>query len=332
VAVEPKLLGTEQIFPELVSSARFGWLGAEIFFIISGVVIMESAERSSASVFLRNRILRLYPALWICATITFLLVSSLQYGPFWKLVRIWFLSALLYPLPPWIDSAYWTLPIEVIFYALIFMMLAFRQNRRLEYMIIALGLASSLYWVIGYMFAPQLMFKNVVDRELYLTPLMYGCFFCIGAMIHNLFRKGWTVARIGLLVLFITAALIEIGCKTLFVEVALNIGGGPLGGQIILVIAVLFVFLSLKAPVGNNPSRARIVRTIGLATYPLYLLHQYVGEILMKIILNNGGARYFALASAIIFCTALSFIITLFIEPKLREGLRRLLLRVEILQ
>ncbi len=44
---------------------NFGWIGVEIFFVLSGYVIAFSAVGTRSPVFLRNRFLRLAPGSWI---------------------------------------------------------------------------------------------------------------------------------------------------------------------------------------------------------------------------------------------------------------------------
>src|SRR4051794_24440984 len=52
----------------------FGWIGVQIFFVISGFVISFSAEQSSARAFFISRSRRLIPAVIICAPITALVL------------------------------------------------------------------------------------------------------------------------------------------------------------------------------------------------------------------------------------------------------------------
>src|ERR1700760_4093119 len=58
----------------------FGWVGVEIFFVISGFVIANSASNASAKEFLFGRVLRLYPAVWICSTLTFMVLLLFASG------------------------------------------------------------------------------------------------------------------------------------------------------------------------------------------------------------------------------------------------------------
>lgn len=60
---------------------RSGWVGVEIFFVISGYVIAMSAENTTASDFIRRRALRLWPAALICSTITALLLLATGLQP-----------------------------------------------------------------------------------------------------------------------------------------------------------------------------------------------------------------------------------------------------------
>src|SRR6201987_2791882 len=67
-------VAADVLFPAAAPFTWFGWVGVEIFFVISGFVIANSASKSSPTEFLLGRALRLYPAVWVCATATLIVL------------------------------------------------------------------------------------------------------------------------------------------------------------------------------------------------------------------------------------------------------------------
>jgi peptidoglycan/LPS O-acetylase OafA/YrhL len=65
------------------------------------------------------------------------------------------------------------------------------------------------------------------------------------------------------------------------------------------------------------------IRVIGLATFPLYLLHNEIGRAAMQAMREQGA--WAALGVALTLVLALSFLVTIFLEPKLRAALERTL-------
>ncbi len=61
-------------FPVFNTLSRYGYLGVHLFFIISGFVIMLSAEGRSPAAFAISRITRIYPGYWVCVTATALTI------------------------------------------------------------------------------------------------------------------------------------------------------------------------------------------------------------------------------------------------------------------
>lgn len=66
-------------YPVLGSFTKYGWLGVQLFFIISGYVVLMSAAGKTVKQFLLSRITRLYPAYWAACTLTFAFMRS--FGP-----------------------------------------------------------------------------------------------------------------------------------------------------------------------------------------------------------------------------------------------------------
>jgi peptidoglycan/LPS O-acetylase OafA/YrhL len=65
-------------YSALVPVAKYGYLGVDLFFMISGFVIFMTVSDGTLRHFVVSRVAKLYPAFWICCTITF--VVSLAIG------------------------------------------------------------------------------------------------------------------------------------------------------------------------------------------------------------------------------------------------------------
>ena len=108
---------------------EYGWLGVEFFFVIPGFVIFTTLERClNIGDFVCRRFAPLWPALLAAATLTTVVISLT--GPTDWLVKYFdyvtsislvdpsFVSGLLnHPGIKWVDGAYWSLWVEIRFYA-----------------------------------------------------------------------------------------------------------------------------------------------------------------------------------------------------------------------
>ena len=325
-----KIVEGRAAFPELLSTTWFGWVGVEIFFVLSGVVIAYSADGVPALAFLAKRILRLYPAAWVCATVTALTVATLGLETHHRLMREWLASVTLFPLSPWIDPVYWTLGVEMSFYAIVFGVLATRRYNYLEHVAMFIGILSSAYWVIGTVRAPDFLQHHLWDRKLDLSLVLNGCFFALGALIYLVSRKGLSLVRGLAIVLFVCAGLIEIGYRADGVETnAICSKQEVLTPLLVFVSAVIAIIASMMRGVGVGERHARLIRTLELATYPLYLVHQIVGASIMRVALIAGVGKYTALVLAISLCVLGGIGIAVFVEPPIRGALRMLATQVE---
>jgi peptidoglycan/LPS O-acetylase OafA/YrhL len=324
-AITDKIVAGQAAFPELFSVTWFGWLGVEIFFVISGLVIVCSADGASAFAFLWKRALRLYPAAWVCATITAVTGFAFGIDTNRHLLGEWLASIVLFPRGPWIDPVYWTLGIEIAFYSLIFVLLAIRQFSQLERVAVILGMLSSGYWILGGLVSPHFLQAHLWDRKLELSLLPYGCFFGLGALTYVVFRAGFSPIRVFAIVLFASAGLVEVSYKSVDVNFGFHSNQSALVPQILFAAAVVAIFASMLATGKFGRRSIRLIRILGLATYPLYLFHLTVGAAIMKVVLIAGASKYTALALAICLCVSASIAIAVFVEPPIRTLLRRLL-------
>jgi peptidoglycan/LPS O-acetylase OafA/YrhL len=57
--------------------SRYGYLGVDLFFVISGFVVQLSAWDRRPPEFVVSRIVRLYPAFWIAVTVVVVIPASM---------------------------------------------------------------------------------------------------------------------------------------------------------------------------------------------------------------------------------------------------------------
>src|SRR6188474_3690586 len=113
--------------PDVASVAKYGFLGVPAFFVISGFVIAYSAEGRTAAGFAIARFSRIYPTFVFCMTLTCLVIAVLGVPHFDTSVKQW-LANLFIAAPafgqPYMDASYWSLVIEVMFYAWVAVLIA----------------------------------------------------------------------------------------------------------------------------------------------------------------------------------------------------------------
>lgn len=291
--------------------AGFGWVGVELFFVISGYVIACSAVGAEPRDFLRRRAQRLLPAAWICATLTFVALAAMGAGGLGVLGAEWLRSVAFWPLGDAIDPSYWTLGIEAAFYLLI----AWRLRgggaaERVEQVAWWVGGASLAFWIA------QVALGTVdgtwmEERLAQLLLLPHGAFFAAGILLHAWHRSGASPARMLGLGLFLGAGAIEIVAHAADRALKLGLSPNPAAALIVFALGTLLI-AGCRRVQPRLSWTCRWSGTLGLMTYPLYLLHQQFGVAIFA------GLGPWAFPLALVVVTALSWLIVRHGEPPLR--------------
>ncbi|SHJ85259.1 Peptidoglycan/LPS O-acetylase OafA/YrhL, contains acyltransferase and SGNH-hydrolase domains [Bradyrhizobium lablabi] len=312
----------------------FGAVGVHIFFVISGFVIASSASGATAGEFLRGRFLRLYPAAWICATTTLVFSIALLgftpaslFEPYLRSISLWLWG-------PWIDASYWTLPIEICFYTLIFGVLVFRRFDSIHWIALLLTTASGIFVTCTYLNIPlrsDVAIINFVLRNQHLFLLQYGCFFALGLWMWLSLQRNDPFIWIGFSLALATCFLEIIGnfSNTIAKTHAISsyFSGTPAVPLSVWGIAVgaMLVTTRYVAPLTPKSKGLLLVfRKVGLMTYPLYLLHEIIGVGLIRILVNLGLLPIVALILATSAMVAASFIVSSVLEPTVRNWVKYL--------
>ena len=126
---------TDMPYLSLASTVKYGYLGVDLFFLISGFVILMTACAGSARHFVASRVARLYPAFWACCTLTFLVTLIAGGGRFSASLNQYAANMTMFSGffgVPSIDGAYWSLFVEMRFYLLVFVVLLLGQMARIR--------------------------------------------------------------------------------------------------------------------------------------------------------------------------------------------------------
>ena len=321
-------LNRESLYPygpalAALPGVRLGQYGVHLFFVISGFVIAMTLERCrTPREFVVRRYARLAPAMLLWSVITFAAMQVIPHAPFPERAA-WFVSALTFIGPVTlnriapsidfhsIDGVYWSLYVEVQFYA-VACLVYFSAPKRFG---ICLGLLSAIAcWLL----IVRIPLASPLSNNL-LIPLFLP-WFVMGIGLHALARR----ADRPLGALLISVSTLEL--------LALYASGVPDAVPIGVVVAVPILF---AATIWFRPFAgllaARPMARIGVASYGLYLLHENFGVAILHSLppMHALGGAIAAIVVAV-GCTAMALASFHWIETPLARAIRARLLPASV--
>lgn len=319
--------GNARAFPYIEMFSDTGWIGVQVFFVLSGFIISASANNGSCWDFLRRRAVRVLPTLWICATIA-LAIRLLAGEEVTMLLMRYVRSVVLFPKGPYIDGVVWTLVVEAVFYAIIALVIFFARaeaNRQilLDRAAILLGSVSSLFLLLeAASFAVSPKFNEFMSQYLFTVVLFrHGVYFALGMLIWSAFAQpSNAVHKVYWGLFFALFCILQIGIRS--------------GGFANMITPAAFwvtcVILVVACVRWNNfitfGHANGSIRFAGLMTYPLYLNHfvfgMYFTPIVFSVVGSNQLVNWLFLTAVTLLFAAL---ITSTLEPGGQKALRRVL-------
>lgn len=314
-------------YPELIPFSWWGWVGVEVFFVISGFLIAISAEGRTPNQFFRARLLRLAPALWFFATLALVVTFIYAQLSTGETLLYYINSIILFPKGPWLDGVYWTLTVEITFYGMIFMLLYAKRPDLLIPITFIWGAISSLFWIACFIdnwgvFPESISTILETLRMRYFPKILLlttGPYFVLGLMIYLIYRQGMTPARLTLAATAMFAG--EVGIY--HTAILVNITGSAFVPCFVWTIAVAFIVGSImfgqKISETCSPRTLAFIRNLGLTTYPLYLFHNISGGFVFGHILGLGINRFAGLIIALALAIGVSYVFAVYLERPLRN-------------
>ncbi|MCQ9385194.1 acyltransferase family protein [Brevibacterium moorei] len=310
---------TEQTFGALSHVTAYGALGVQLFFIISGFVILMSAQGRSVQSFIAGRISRLYPAYWVSVLLGSLLGPLLAPEVFKNPSAVKTLANLTMMQNALgqkdVDGVYWTLWIELLFYVMIaiFLVVGMTQTRIMAFIIV---------WPLVGAMAQQGDAGLVVE----LLQPGYAGLFTGGMALFLIHQYGHSLLR-WLLVVYSVCFAVPQTIAVNFHPMVQKYVGRDMSDTVCAALVILC--FALVALVTVTPLRHKgwgWMTYAGALTYPLYLFHQYWGWTVIRT-LSPTLNKWLVVAVATAVCVALAIIVERWVERPLRRRLRSTLKR-----
>lgn len=242
------------------SSGQYGWLGVEVFFVLSGFIIPYAMHlggysfRHGWKTFIGKRILRIEPPYLLSVLLVFVLWHASSMAPGFKgsmpadflsaqiLLHLGYLNGIAgYP---WLSPVYWTLAIEFQFYLLVSFIFGWIVHKNLFIVLLAdallLGIVLVLdsdvfvfkylglfmFGIAAFQYRIRLIKKEILVLLLVVSTLVAGL------------ALGWLVAIVGLITSILVAFDLNLGQHKLAIwlgsiSFSLYLVHVPVGGRVV---------------------------------------------------------------------------------------------------
>ena len=302
------------LFGSLQGLTKYGYLGVNLFFVISGFVILWSATGRTVPDYLISRIARLYPSFWVGILVTSATMFALRPERLQTLETIVanFTMVPGYLGAGYVDGVYWTLAIELKFYVLVLICLLLRQMNRIE---LWLWVWLLLTIACHTPFAPRLMGSLII--------FPFGAFFIAGSMFYLTWRNGITASRAAALVLCLGLTSIAVVADRRAFMSDVTPASAWVVASFMCATFGLFAAVAMRK-IGAMTSRAWF--SLGALTYPLYLIHNQVGKAVFSA-LGNHVNEWVRLPIVLITIGAISWAMAAIVEQRASPTFRRYLSR-----
>jgi peptidoglycan/LPS O-acetylase OafA/YrhL len=296
-------------YPSVAPFAIYGYLGVNLFFLISGFVIAWSAEDRPWQAFAVARFARLYPGFVVCMAISWAVLAWAAHPALPVSAKQLFANLFVFSPAlgqPFVDGVYWSIVLEIIFYGWVTLAVLAGVFSRLKLPLVTawLTLCALNEFYIG----------SGALRLLFITE--FGPLFAGGILVHHLFAKGRSPEALMLLAaaFLLSCNMMTIGQGWMQEHYGVSVALPRLVLANLVIHALLIAAVMLRDRVAPTP----LILMLGGLTYPLYLLHQNIGYVAINLLRPSVGGWMAAFAT-IALMLILSWAVWRFVERPARR-------------
>lgn len=296
----------------IAAHAPWGGFGVDLFFMLSGFVILMTLERTANSwKFAWGRFSRLYPTYWAAAALTFIVVAicglpgqEVRFDQ--ALVNVTMVQSLMKV--PHIDGAYWSLQAELFFYVNMLLLYRLGAFRRPAATVVCwVAVAGGAYLLQSYTTTAWPLAASILNKIATIGSLRFIPLFGMGMLLYDAQRAGkysnscW---------LGFASCLVFIwyrdGVATLLIDLSL--------------VALLWLAVSRRLPA----LAAAPLVWLGAISYSLYLTHQNIGYVVIRYLESHGVSPMIAISMAIALALFVGACLHYWVERPSMRALRKI--------
>jgi len=295
----------------------YGFYAVQLFFIISGFVISLTLEKcNSWRDFAFSRMSRLFPAYWTAVTLM-VAVEILVFGKtLWIGGYVTNMTMLQEFIGfPNLDNVFWTLTVELAFYAIMGAIFAAGLLPRIE-LLAAIWLAVACLWSLVEQY---LGFGLPASLPRFLI-LRHVPFFVAGIAFYRIAAGGLTPPRLAL----ILAALAAAGWIDAIPDTYAPAAVGWIDAlQRMGIAAILFALFGLAVAGKLRFAVSPVTLWLGACSYPLYLSHRNLGFSTLDRLHELGVPVWLLFTMTLVGALILAAALTTLVERPALRALRR---------
>lgn len=253
-------------FSPMAEWARYGYLGVELFFMISGFVIVTSVSSLNFKQFLTKRFLRLYPMYWISLILIFAISTFGLWGRPGPRAQVFYYNLTMFPNAfdqPWLDAAHWFMARQLQLYLAVAIIVLFKFNKSIGSFFTWWAIVGSIWYLFNFDNFQIWYFNG------------YFALICGGAIISLIRINGFSRLRVfalGSSYLWAIASRMDLVGW-------LDRNRAPGHSPLIIGVIVTGIFLAVMATWIPRVSQWKIkgATYAGALSYPIYLIHDRLG-------------------------------------------------------
>ncbi|MGJ9411311.1 acyltransferase family protein [Aeromicrobium sp. CF4.19] len=310
---------TKEQFQFISRFTAYGATGVQLFFIISGFVILLSANGRTLPQFVTSRVSRLYPAYWVAVLSAAFLYVFIAPGTFKDISVDMVLANLTMTQEalnvPHVDGVYWTLWVELLFYVLIGGLLV-------------AGLTEARVTAFIFLWPLLAAVAQSADAS-FLTAILsptYASLFCGGMALCLIHLHGHSTVRWLLVGFNACIAAHQTAERWVLGSIAENTEQDVSATVGVVIILAMFAAVAIATVTPVAHLGPAWLTTAGALTYPLYLFHEAWGWWFLSVF-GQRFDKWVVLGGAIAFTLAIAFAVERWVErpvrPRLAGALQR---------